>query len=304
MTDDREHDAEADGARPPDPNAVAVTINGEPVTARKGELIIKAAERQRRVHPAVLLPRADGVGRHVPACASSRSTPAAGPQLQPSCMVTVAPDMKVETESPTSKRAQEGMHRAAARQPPARLPGVRQGWRVPAAGPGVQPRPRREPLRRGEAALREADPDQRPRLPRPRAVHPVRPLHPLRRRGGRRRADPLHRPRQPHPGQHVPRRAVLVATSAATPCRSARSARSTAKPYRFKARPWDLDESRAPARGARSAAASSVQSSRDEVVRYHGVDSDPVNWGWLCDRGRFGFEATNSADRARRRRSC
>ena len=34
-------------------------------------------------------------------------------------------------------------------------------------------------------------------LPRPRALHPVRPLHPLRRRGGRRPADPLHRPRQP-----------------------------------------------------------------------------------------------------------
>jgi NADH-quinone oxidoreductase subunit G len=27
------------------------------------------------------------------------------------------------------------------------------------------------------------------------------------------------------------------------------------------------------------------------VVRYLGVDTDPVNWGWLCDKGRFGFEA-------------
>ncbi len=32
-----------------------------------------------------------------------------GPMLQPSCMVSVAPDMKVETESPASKRAQEGI---------------------------------------------------------------------------------------------------------------------------------------------------------------------------------------------------
>ena len=29
----------------PDPNAVAITINGRPVTARKGELVIAAAER-------------------------------------------------------------------------------------------------------------------------------------------------------------------------------------------------------------------------------------------------------------------
>jgi NADH-quinone oxidoreductase subunit G len=40
-----------------------------------------------------------------------------------------------------------------------------------------------------------------------------------------------------------------------------------------------------------------VQSSRDEILRYQGVDSDPVNWGWLCDTGRFGFEAVNSAER-------
>ena len=40
-----------------------------------------------------------------------------------------------------------------------------------------------------------------------------------------------------------------------------------------------------------------IQSSRDELLRYQGVDSDPVNWGWLCDRGRFNFEAVNSDHR-------
>ena len=45
--------------------------------------------------------------------------------------------------------------------------------------------------------------------------------------------------------------------------------------------------------GCRTAA----QSSSDEIVRFLGVDSDPVNWGWLCDKGRFGFEALNSPER-------
>ncbi|MGI8754723.1 MAG: molybdopterin oxidoreductase family protein, partial [Acidimicrobiales bacterium] len=71
----------------------------------------------------------------------------------------------------------------------------------------------------------------------------------------------------------------------------------TARPYRFKARPWDLDvvESTCPscAVGCRIV----VDSSRDEVLRYVGVDSDPVNWSWLCDKGRFGFEAVGSPDR-------
>ena len=40
-----------------------------------------------------------------------------------------------------------------------------------------------------------------------------------------------------------------------------------------------------------------MQSSRDELLRYQGVDTDPVNWGWLCDRGRFNFEAVNSSHR-------
>ena len=90
-------------------------------------------------------------------------------------------------------------------------------------------------------------------LPRPRALHPLRPLHPLRQGGGRRPADPLHQPRQrdrrstPSPTSRSRR------TSAATRCRSARSGALTAKPYRFKARPWDLEQVESPpARRARS----------------------------------------------------
>jgi NADH-quinone oxidoreductase subunit G len=37
-----------------------------------------------------------------------------------------------------------------------------------------------------------------------------------------------------------------------------------------------------------------VQSSRDKLTRYLGIDSDPVNHGWLCDKGRFSYEAVNS----------
>jgi NADH-quinone oxidoreductase subunit G len=40
-----------------------------------------------------------------------------------------------------------------------------------------------------------------------------------------------------------------------------------------------------------------VQSSSGELSRLIGVDSDPVNWGWLCDKGRFGFAASTSPTR-------
>ncbi len=52
---------------------------------------------------------------------------------------------------------------AAAHQPPARLPDLRQGRRVPAAEPGDVQRPGRDPVRRGQAHLRQADRRSPPR---------------------------------------------------------------------------------------------------------------------------------------------
>ena len=40
-----------------------------------------------------------------------------------------------------------------------------------------------------------------------------------------------------------------------------------------------------------------VEASRNHILRYQGVDIDPVNWGWLCDKGRFDFEAIESDER-------
>jgi len=40
-----------------------------------------------------------------------------------------------------------------------------------------------------------------------------------------------------------------------------------------------------------------LQSSTNRLVRFLGIDVDPVNWGWLCDKGRFGFEAIESGQR-------
>jgi NADH-quinone oxidoreductase subunit G len=68
----------------------------------------------------------------------------------------------------------------------------------------------------------------------------------------------------------------------------------TATPYRFKARPWDLDQVESTCTSCSVGCRVAVQSSSDELTRYLGVDSDPVNWGWLCDKGRFDFEAVES----------
>ena len=42
-----------------------------------------------------------------------------------------------------------------------------------------------------------------------------------------------------------------------------------------------------------------VQSSSNRLVRLLGVDSEPVNQGWLCDKGRYGYEWVHADDRVR-----
>ena len=71
----------------------------------------------------------------------------------------------------------------------------------------------------------------------------------------------------------------------------------TATPYRFKARPWDLEATESTCTSCSVGCRVVVQSSRNKVLRYQGADTDPVNWGWLCDKGRFDFEAVNSEER-------
>ena len=71
----------------------------------------------------------------------------------------------------------------------------------------------------------------------------------------------------------------------------------TATPYRFRARPWDLEAVESTCTGCSVGCRVSVQASHNEVLRLLGVDVEATNQGWLCDRGRFGFEYLRSPAR-------
>jgi NADH-quinone oxidoreductase subunit G len=71
----------------------------------------------------------------------------------------------------------------------------------------------------------------------------------------------------------------------------------TSVPYRFKSRPWDLEQVESTCTYCSVGCRIAVQSSAGSLVRYLGIDSEPVNHSWLCDRGRYGFEACSSPDR-------
>src|SRR5690606_6203563 len=52
----------------------------------------------------------------------------------------------------------------------------------------------------------------------------------------------------------------------------------TAVPYRFKARPWDLESTESTCQSCSVGCRINIDTSRNRVLRYDGVDADPVNW--------------------------
>jgi NADH-quinone oxidoreductase subunit G len=71
----------------------------------------------------------------------------------------------------------------------------------------------------------------------------------------------------------------------------------TARPYRFRARPWDLVAVESTCPHCTTGDRITVQASQNQVLRFLGVDAEATNWGWLSDKCRFGFEYIESEDR-------
>jgi NADH-quinone oxidoreductase subunit G len=279
----------------PDPNVVQVTLNGREIEARKGELVIAAAERHDTYIPHFCYhPRMKSVGM-CRQCLVEIDT-GRGMQLQPSCMITVSPDMKVETESPMAKRAQEGMIEMLLANHPLDCPVCDKGGECPlqdqafSHGPGEsryleEKRHYEKPIPISDLVL----------LDRERCILCDRCT---------RFADEVAGDKLIHFTQRGNETQVM--TFPDEPFASYFSGNTvqicpvgalTAEPYRFKARPWDLAQEESTCTSCSVGCRVVVQSSRDEILRYQGVDSDPVNHGWLCDRGRFDFEAINSEHR-------
>ena len=71
----------------------------------------------------------------------------------------------------------------------------------------------------------------------------------------------------------------------------------TAKPYRFKARPWDLDAVESISFVDSTHSRTLLQSSMGEIVRIYGADSAATNQGWLSDKDRFIYEHVQAPER-------
>ncbi|MGY9071878.1 MAG: NADH-quinone oxidoreductase subunit NuoG [Acidimicrobiales bacterium] len=271
---------------------VSVTIDGQTIEANPGELVIAAAERTGTYIPRFCYhERMSSVGM-CRMCLVEVDT-GRGPMLQPSCMISVSEGMSVDTESTATKRAQEGILEFLLVNHPLDCPVCDKGGECPLQDQTMA-------YGAGESRFIEEKRHYEKPIPISDLVHLDRercilcdrctrfadeiagdPLIKFTERGNQ--TQVLTFPDDPF-NSYFSGNTVQICPVGAL----------TAAPYRFKARPWDLEQVESTCTGCSVGCRVAVQSSRDELVRYLGVDIDPVNHGWLCDKGRFGFEANNS----------
>ncbi len=278
-----------------DPNVVSMTINGKAVLARKGEWIIAAADRTEDFIPRFCYhPRMESVGV-CRQCLVEVEGPR-GPMMVVSCMTPVAQGQVVRTDTDIVKRAQEGMIELLLANHPLDCPVCDKGGECPLQDQAFSHGP-------GESRYIEEKRHYEKPIPisglvfldRERCILCDR----CTRFADEVAGDPLitfiHRgnntqvmtfPDEPFASYFSGNTVQICPVGALT-----------AEPYRFKARPWDLQQQESTCTTCSVGCRTVVQSSRNEILRYQGVDSDPVNWGWLCDRGRFNFQSTNSQNR-------
>jgi NADH-quinone oxidoreductase subunit G len=74
----------------------------------------------------------------------------------------------------------------------------------------------------------------------------------------------------------------------------------TSKPYRFRARPWDIESSASVCTLCPSQCNVTFTVRDERVLRVLGRDNEEVDDGWLCDKGRFAYQAVHVEERVTR----
>src|SRR5665213_1252046 len=274
---------------------VTITVDGRSVEAQPGELLIEAAERAGSYIPRFCYhPRMEPVG-NCRMCLVEVDGPR-GATLQPACFLKVNDGMNVTTDSEKVKKAQDGVLEFLLANHPLDCPVCDKGGECPlqdqtlAYGPGEsrfieEKRHFEKPIAISDLVL----------LDRERCIQCARCTRFAAEVAGEAQIDFAGR------GEHVE-----VATFPTEPFSSYFSGNTvqicpvgalTATPYRFAARPWDLDQVESTCTTCALGCRVAVQSSTNRLTRLLGIDIDPVNHGWLCDKGRFAADAVSSEDR-------
>ena len=274
---------------------VSITVDGTTVQVPKGELLIKAAQEH-----GTYIPRFCWHERMKPVgmCRMCLVEIEGVRGLPPACTTPVADGMIVNTLSDAVKSAQDGVLEFLLINHPLDCPVCDRGGECPlqdttlAFGPGEsrfteEKRHWEKPIAISDLVL----------LDRERCIQCARctrfadeiagdPLITFNERGGHTEIATF--PDEPFSSYFSGNTVQICPVGALT-----------AKPYRFRARPWDLTAVETSCTTCSMHCRGALESSSNRLVRLLGIDSEPVNHGWLCDKGRFGHDAINHEDRVR-----
>jgi NADH-quinone oxidoreductase subunit G len=275
--------------------SITFVLDGREVTAPAGQFLIAAAEQAGTFIPRFCYhPRMKPVGM-CRMCLVEVSGPR-GATLQPACYLPITEGMEVDTTSEKVKKAQDGVLEFLLVNHPLDCPVCDKGGECPlqdqvlAYGPGEsrfleEKRHWAKPIPISDLVL----------LDRERCIQCGRCVRFAAEIAGEAQIDFLGR------GDAVEVNVfedhVFTSYFSGNTVQICPVGALTASPYRFTARPWDLDQVESTCTLCAFGCRAAVQSSSNRVTRLLGIDSDPVNQSWLCDKGRFGFEAVNAEDR-------
>jgi len=291
LTDTRDHQPEVHA----DADAVTINVDGRAVQARKGELLIAAAERAGTYIPRFCYhPRMKPVGM-CRMCLVEVKGPR-GFALQPACFVPVEEGQEVLTQSDKVRKAQDGVLEFLLVNHPLDCPVCDKGGECPlqdqtiSFGPGEsrfleEKRHFEKPIAISELVY----------LDRERCIQCGRCTRFADELAGDPLIDFIGRGDQLEVNTYPD--APFASYFSGNTVQICPVGALTASPYRFRARPWDLEQVESTCTTCSVGCVVSVQSSANRITRYLGIDSDPVNQSWMCDRGRFDFEAVNSEER-------
>ncbi len=276
---------------------VTVHVDGRDITAQDGELLIDACERNGTYIPRFCYhPRMEPVGM-CRMCIVEVDT-GRGPALQPSCMIPVTDGMTVDTANERVAKVQDGILEFLLINHPLDCPVCDKGGECPlqdqamSHGPGEsrmveEKRHFEKPIPVSDLVLLDRERcilcDRCTRFAKEVAGEPL--IH-FQHRGNQTEVNTF--PDHPFASYYSGNTVQICPVGALT-----------SSSYRFKARPWDLVQVESTCHGCAMGCRTVVDTSRNRVLRQNGVDIDPVNWGWLCDKGRFAHEAVTSPDRPR-----
>ncbi len=277
---------------PSNPDEVVIEINGQPIKAVKGMMVIQVADKAGIVIPRFCYHKKLSVAANCRMCLVEVEK---APKPLPACATPVAEGMKVFTQSPVAKMAQRGVMEFLLINHPLDCPICDQGGECDLQDLAVGYGGDISRFSENKRIVKDKNLGPLIATDMTRCIHCTRCV-----RFGQEVAG-IHELGATGRGEHL-----LIGTYIEKNVNSELSGNVidlcpvgalTSRPYRYSARPWELIDHDSVSPHDCVGANLKVQTRDGKVMRVLPRENEEVNETWIADRDRFSYEALNSDKR-------